>query len=82
LNLAFAFTNPILVQVCFVELIFTGSPIHPPLGALIVQPCRTAYGVEQRYSVNDEGKGHAGSCDGLGAMKDGRWDLIEGLPGD
>jgi hypothetical protein len=29
----FAFTNPILVQVCFVELFFTG-PSNPPLGAL------------------------------------------------
>jgi hypothetical protein len=27
--LAFAFTNPILVQVYFVELFFTLSPIHP-----------------------------------------------------
>jgi hypothetical protein len=34
LNLALTFTNPVLVQVYFVELFFTGSPIHPPLGAL------------------------------------------------
>jgi hypothetical protein len=30
-DLVFYLTNSILDQVCFVELIFTGSPIQPPL---------------------------------------------------
>jgi hypothetical protein len=37
-NLALAFTNPILVQVCFVELFFIGLPIHPPLCAIRNRP--------------------------------------------